>query len=307
MPATPAVTLTVISSTTLRMDVTAGTDTSHIQFDRSWVDNGGLSNDHEIALASGQSTQQFFAMPTAAGSYTVLTRARMGSNPSSWISRGFTVAPPADPDPSVQSLSVTGTGTISATWTISNSSYMRSSNSMAVYLSGANNTTQHFMGYLGSSARSYTSSLAGDGSALVAGATYTLWVYVYDTDNNSFGASNSTVFSRPRPANFNWDAAKTTGGTYNLTYSEWNGLLDKINEFRAYKGLSQITTFNKTTTSGALSNIVAPSATSFNAAINGINTMAKTIATPSAVSTGDKITADKLNTLRNSLNSITNN
>lgn len=306
MPATPAVTLTVISATTLRMDVTAGTDTSHIQFDRSWVDNAGGSNDFEIALASGSSTQQFFAMPSSPGSYTVLTRARIGSTPSSWVSRGFTVSPPADPDPSVQSLSVSGAGTISASWSIANSAYMRGSNSMAVYLSGANNTAQHFMGYLSSSQRSYTSGLSGDGTALVAGATYTVWVYVYDTDNNSFGASSSAVFSRPRPASFNWNSAKTTGGTYNLTYSEWNGLLDKINEFRAYKGLAQLS-YSRTVTSGAISGIVAPTASSFNAAINGINSMPRTIAPPAQVGVGASITADRLNDLRNSLNSITNN
>jgi len=302
--ATPAINSFTVSSTNIAINVTAGTETSHVQWDRSWVDNGGSSNDLEMPLATGSSYTQNFTPPSTPGDYSVAVRARIGSTASSWVTRNFTVLPPADPDPSVQTLAVTGTGTISATWSIANATYMRSSNSMAVYLSGANNSTQHFMGYLGSSERSFSSALSGDGSALVPGATYRLWVFAYDTDGNSFGANSSAVFSRPRPSNFNWSNTKTSGGIYNLTYSEWNSFLDRINEFRAYKGLSQLS-FNRNLSSGALSGVVVPSAPSFNAAINAINTMSPTTSAPVFVSSGQQVTASLLNAIRTSLNSIT--
>lgn len=300
--ATPAINSFVVGATNIAINVTAGTETSHVQWDRSWVTNTG-SNDLEAYLPTGSSYTQNFTPPSTPGDYSVAVRARINSTASSWVYRYFTIAPPPDPDPSVQSLSVTGDGKISATWTISNSAYMRSSNSQAVYLSGADNTTQNFMGYLTSDKRSYESSLSGNGSALVVGATYTLWIYVYDTDSNSFGASRSVVFSRTRPANFNWTSTKTSGGSYNLSSSEWNGLLDKINEFRAYRGLPQLS-FNRTITSGALSGIVAPMASSFNSAITNINTMSPKTAPPTNVNSGQSITADLLNDLRTSLNSI---
>lgn len=299
--ATPAINSFTVSETNIAINVTAGTETSHVQWDRSWVDNGGGSNDLESALATGQSYTQNFTPPSTPGDYWVAVRARINSTASSWVYRYFTVS---DPDPSIQSLSVTGNGTIEANWSVSNTPYMRSTNSQAVYLSGANNSTQHFMGYLGPGERSYSSALAGDGAALVVGATYTIWIYVYDMDANSFGVNRSVSFTRPRPANFNWTVAKTTGGQYNLTYSEWNGLLDKIDDFRAYKGLSQAN-FNRSLVSGALNSVVMPRASSFNAAVNMLNTMSPTIAAPSLVNSGQRITASQLNALRNSLNSIT--
>src|SRR5690606_12875932 len=149
-------------------------------------------------------------------------------------------------------------GAISATWSVSNASYMRASNSMAVYLSGPNNSGQHFQGYLQNWERSWSKGTDGLGNALQPNVQYTIWIYVYDTDSNSFGVSRSVTFTRPRPPNFNWTTAKTQNAMYNLTAAEYNALLDSINAFRAYKGLVQIT-FNRTVTSGALP-YVTPSA-----------------------------------------------
>lgn len=92
MPATPSISVTVLSGTTVEVYVTAGSDTTHIQFDRSWVDNGGGTNDFEIALSSGSSTYQYFSIVgLTTGSYTIQARARSGSTASSWVSRGFSL------------------------------------------------------------------------------------------------------------------------------------------------------------------------------------------------------------------------
>jgi len=299
--ATPAINSFTVSSTNIAINVTAGSETTHVQWDRSWVDNGGGSNDLEVALSTGSSYTQNFTPPSAKGNYTVSVRARIGSTASSWVSRGFTIS---DPDPAIVSLSVSATGTISATWGVTNASYMRTSSSMAVYLSGANNSTQHFMGYVGYNTRSFESSLAGDSSALIVGASYRVWVFAYDTDGNSFGANSSAVFSRPRPDNFSWTNNKSSGSMYNLTSSEWNAFLDKVNNFRAYKGLV-VRTFSRNVGSGAISGYVVPTASSFNSAINAINDMNPTTSTPVTVSYGQHITAFHFTRIRDSLNSIT--
>lgn len=309
MPATPAVTLSVISSTTVMVQATAGTDTSHLQFDRSWVSNNGNSNDFEVACPTGQTTTQYFAMPTAPGSYTVWVRARIGSTPSSWVSRGFVVEdktpppdPEPDPDPYITGLSVSSENAIYVSWSVGNSAYMRPSSSMYVYLSGPGNSVQHPQGYLSSSTRSWSKGTDGAGNALIVGQVYTVWVYVYNNSGQSFGASRSFVFTKTKPNPFNWTTAKTSGGMYNLTASEWNSLLDKVNEFRGYKGLSQLA-FNRSVGSGAISGYIAPSASSFNSAANAVNGMAPSIGSPT-VTTGSIISASSLNALRNALNSI---
>lgn len=302
MPATPSVSLDVLSATTVMVSATAGADTSHIQFDRSWVTNTG-SNDLEVACSTGNTTTQYFSMPTQQGNYTVNVRARINSTASSWVTRGFTVSPPPDPDPAITSLSVSGNSAISASWSVSNSQYLRPSNSISIYLSGANNSTQHFQRYLGASERSWSYGLDGAGNALVSGSTYTVWVYAYNSSGSSFGTSSSTVFSKPKPSSFNWSTAKTSGGRYNLTYSEWSGFLDAINLFRGYKGLSQVS-FNRSQSNGIINSFVSPSASSFNAAVNTINTMYPSISAPSTVTSGTKVTASHFNRIRDSLNSI---
>lgn len=224
--------------------------------------------------------------------------------PTEYFATAGDAPPPPDPDPSITSLSVTGTGTINATWSVGNASYLRSYDSFRVYMSGANNTTQYDMGHYNSSTRLFANGLSGNGSALVVGARYYVWVYAYNSAGKTFGTSASAIFSRPKPDSFNWDVAKTFGGTYNLTYSEWDGLLDSINEFRAYKGLVT-RTFSRSVETGVISGYVVPSATSFNAARNAINDMNPSVGVPSAVASGQRITATLINGIRNSLNSVT--
>lgn len=207
------------------------------------------------------------------------------------------------PDPAITSLSVSAVGQINASWNVANSAYLRPSNSIRIYLSGANNSIQYDQGYYSSGTRSWSKGLDGNNNALVPNANYTIWVYAYNSSGQSFGASRTFTFTRPRPSNFNWTNSKTSGGMYNLTSSEWNSFLDKINEFRSYKGLTQVS-FNRNISSGTINSYIVPTASSFNGAINIINTLSPSSSPPSTVSTGTIINANHFNQIRNALNSV---
>jgi hypothetical protein len=104
------------------------------------------------------------------------------------------------------------------------------------------------------------------------------------------------VTTTSRPSTFSWTTAKTVGGTFNLTAIEWNRLTSKINEFRAYKGLSS---YSFTTVSAG--NIFT--AAIFTQARNAIAAMS-TSGLPGTKSTGDYVNASDLNALRDTLNAI---
>lgn len=305
MPATPAINWVSFNELTgnFSINVTAGTDTSHIQFDRPWVSGTGAS-DREEYCPTGSTITVSFAAPSTPGEYIIYARARIGSTASSWVSRSFIVTAPPDPDPSINSLYMSAEGDIQASWFVGNANYMRTSSSMLVYLSGPHNSGQYLQGtYLPYGQRSWEKGTDGLGNELQVGVSYTIWVYAFDADGNSFGASASAIFSRPRPTEFYWDYTKTSDGMYNLTATEWNRLLDTVNEFRAYKGLAT-RNFNRTITSGALNTYVEPTADSFNAVRNAISDCSPSISVPTSVSSGDIIVAQKLHDLRNSVNSI---
>lgn len=198
MPSTPSISVTLTSPTNVRVVITSGLDTSHVQIDRSWVSGTGTMDD-EIYTGSQATVTQNYTPPTVAGTYYIYARARIGSTASSWVSRSFVVSPPADPDPSIQSMSSNGNGKISVSWLVGNLNYMRSSDSFRIYMSGANNSTMHDMGYYDASTREFERKISGDGSALISGASYMVWVYVFDKENNSFGASRNITYTLPSP------------------------------------------------------------------------------------------------------------
>lgn len=289
----------VVNTTTgnVNFTITTGLNTSHVRIERSWV--GGYD---EYAHSSSQTLPYSFVAPSTKGTYTITISARLGSNLSSSSSRSFIVS---DPDPSITSLSVSFQNKIELSWSVNNANFMRTSNAFALYMSGADNSTQHFVSYYDSSTRNIERQFDGAGVALQVGKTYRVWLYVYDTDGNSFGGDlRSGTFSRTRPTNFSWSNIKSSGTIYNLTSTEWGNFLDKVNEFRAYKGLV-LRDFNRNITGGLINTYVVPTASSYNSAINAVNDMTPSTTTPSSVNTGDIITAYHFTRIRDALNSIT--
>lgn len=155
-----------------------------------------------------------------------------------------------------------------------------------------------------------TSYLAEDGESgpgdnfaitynVTAGTTYYIWVCEYD--GNSTGTIE--LYVQPpekaitRPNNFSWTYTKTQGGTFNLTATEWNALATRINEFRAYKGLSDYSF----TTAYSGNNYMAYMYNQARLAIQGISGYGTYIPT---VSSGDTVTAYMMNVLVSELNSI---
>lgn len=96
---------------------------------------------------------------------------------------------------------------------------------------------------------------------------------------------------------FEWDTPKASGGSFNITATEWNHFLDAINSARTGKGL---TAYNFTYASKGGDFY----AYMFNQAVQAISAMNPPISPPSTRSSGDEIYASYFNRLRDSLNSI---
>jgi hypothetical protein len=105
-----------------------------------------------------------------------------------------------------------------------------------------------------------------------------------------------------RPVNFTWTYSKVSGQDYNLTGTEWNNFCSKINEFRVYKALTEVT-FTPWVSGDY-------PATCFNQAVNALNGLSAYFATgktiPAAVRSGyvDSIKAGYFTQMSEALNSI---
>lgn len=101
-----------------------------------------------------------------------------------------------------------------------------------------------------------------------------------------------------RPTNWSWNSTVSSGSDIRLTANEWMMFCARINEFRAYKGLSQHSFDN------VVSGVTKISASIVNAARSAILEMSPGVTLPSAVSAGSEISAYFFNGLKDSLNSI---
>lgn len=142
-----------------------------------------------------------------------------------------------------------------------------------------------------------TSSTLSSGS-YSGGNTYTLYGYAQSSNGLWYYVGSSTVtMPMDRPSDFSWSTSKSTGGSFNITASEWNSLCSKINEFRAYKSLGSYAF--STAYSG--NNFLA---TMYNEARNAIYGMNPSTSIPPYRASGETIYATEINRLRDSLNSI---
>ena len=116
-----------------------------------------------------------------------------------------------------------------------------------------------------------------------------------DSCELSYQRPNDWVWTSPVEQNL--QVSYLNDNPYYLTAEEWNNFTTRINLFRAYKGLSAATF----TTAVKGQQMMAAQA---NEAINAISAMSPSVAVPSAVTSNSPITAQFINGLANSLNSL---
>lgn len=131
-------------------------------------------------------------------------------------------------------------------------------------------------------------------TGLQQGRLYKVSVKAFD---NSGNVSVEDYRNIQTSVNFEWDTTKTSGGSFNITATEWNRFLDAINSARAGKGLTAYN-FTYATRGGVFY------AYMFNQAVQAISAMNPSVALPSTRSSGDTIYASYFNQLRDSLNSV---
>lgn len=142
--------------------------------------------------------------------------------------------------------------------------------------------------------------------AVEAGVTYYIWVRGYST-STTVGAITLNVNFSNRPELFTWDdgsTVKNSGEEFDITASEWCALLDNINAVRVYKGYSQIQTGTTAAYFTYPNSGDEFTAIHYNQALNGITGMLGSGYSDNAVSSGDEITAAKINLLVEWLNDI---
>jgi hypothetical protein len=140
-----------------------------------------------------------------------------------------------------------------------------------------------------------------------AGVTYYIWVRGC-SNTTSVGYITLNIIYSNRPATFQWADGKTTktsGKTFDITAREWCDLLDNINAVRVYKGYSKIQTGATTAYFTYPDSGDEFTAVHYNQALNGITGILGSGYNDNAVSSGDKITAAKINLLVEWLNGIT--
>jgi hypothetical protein len=226
--------------------------------------------------------------------------------PASGYTSFATSAPPPPPDtpPNVSINSWSGENAITAGWSASDDHGIRSSNSYYVEISGENNTTFGNGYYTNSTSATFQFDRLG--SPFVVNSVYTVRVTAYDTIGQATPTTRAITYTKTKPTVFNWDNAKTSGGQHNLTSSEWDRLIKKVNEWREYKGK---VTRNLIDSGVSVSSsiIILPSASNMQSVINaltesGMNNSTSINFSPSS---GGIISASHLNNLRDVLNSIT--
>ena len=192
---------------------------------------------------------------------------------------------------------------ITVSWTASDDEALRSGNTFhteisPAYTSTQSNPTYYSKGYVGFDSRSVTFQTDGNNNGLIVGRYYYWRITAYDSSGNNASISGYLQYARTRPTNFSWTRSKSSGSAFNLTASEWRSLQLRVNEFRQYKGLVELS-FTAPVSGGDFT------ATHFNQIVNAIKTMSPSTSPPSDVkSRGHTIYARDLNALVTSLNSI---
>lgn len=158
--------------------------------------------------------------------------------------------------------------------------------------------------YVGDGSKS--SSFSYTFSGLEAGTSYNLSVQWFTGTNgatelgtNSTGSVSTNLI---RPSNFSWSYSNVYSGSDAIVNSQdWNALTNRINAFRAYKGLGN---YGFSTVYSSTGDITA---SLFNQLVNGANGLAAYMSynvMPSTKNSGDSFYAAYLNNIVTSINSI---
>lgn len=143
----------------------------------------------------------------------------------------------------------------------------------------------------GSSTNSYTHTFTG----LQPNTLYTFNASIRNSNNEYWYPDRSFITSAPpRPQNFSWNVSVVQGQSFNMTASEWNRFLTRINEFRTYKS------YNNASFNYAIQGATAY-ASQYNEARNAIAVLSASV--PPVRSSTNNILASDVNQLVTALNS----
>lgn len=149
--------------------------------------------------------------------------------------------------------------------------------------------------YVNSTYTATSSSMTKTFSGLKAGTDYACNVKLDNKDWIGTQYFTTNKAAKPRPDNWSWYSSIYSGGSIGLSALEWNDFTTRINDFRAYKGLSK---YSFTRVSRGM-NI---SASIMNEAVAAIRAMNSSV--PNNVYSGNNISASFFNNLKNALNNI---
>ena len=133
-----------------------------------------------------------------------------------------------------------------------------------------------------------------------APGTYTFWAYTLAQNGTYYPAGCASVTvsgGAERPADWSWWSSIYSGAPIQITASEYNAFTERINEFRAYCGLSDYS-FTRASSGGTIR------ASMVGQCCDAISDMDPPSSPPYAPAAGDAITARFFNRMMNALNSI---
>ncbi|NEW08226.1 hypothetical protein GK047_19685 [Paenibacillus sp. SYP-B3998] len=150
------------------------------------------------------------------------------------------------------------------------------------------------------SATKYGSSAYCSFTGLAPDVSYVFKVRAFDNQLNygSIGSNYSARTLKNRPYDFSWDNSKASGARFNVSSSEWNRFIGRINEFRIYKGLKGYGFTTAPYSDGKFYAFM------FNQAVAAINEMNPPVHAPASQSSGGIIYASLLIDIVRSLNSV---
>lgn len=316
------------TGTTLTVSIT-GLDPSYSRNDRYiyWSVDGTEKGSVSLGAGASQSASYTFSGLSPSTSYSIGARITYTSNgttlekslddltcsTANWASRqetGFgTVSSEKSASWTLQKATVSYasvTFSKSGNFTISSSGSYDTCGYLTTGTPSFDNSTGIPNSYLSYNDDGGTNSNFSITYAVEAGITYYIWARGYST-STSVGTIEINISFSGRPALFTWADGSTTkvsGKAFDITASEWCALLDNINAVRVYKGYAEIGTG---TTVAYFTYPVSGdkfTAVHYNQALNGMTGILGSGYNDNAVSSGDKITAAKINFLVDRINGI---